>query len=339
MAFFPLASPRRPVAPAALAALLLLAGAQVRAATSPAPDASRWSIVAVAPVNTNFQGMTIGPDRTVWTVDYYFGTLDRFTPDGRRTTFPLGNFFPTGIAFGVDGNFWINGESQIVRATPRGKLTSFAIPSGQLAYGGIIRGPRGDVWFTEESDVGAITPDGVVTDYPSAACSPAGNGIATGADGRLWFGAACPGAPSRMFALDPANGKLESWAIASSLRLSPAGIVAGPDGALWFTSNQNGGYLGRITTHGKLTRYHVLEGKYPAYSYAAQDIAVGPDRHVWYVRDLGYGSIVDNIDPFTLRIERFVPPPGYGRMNSIIAGPDGRMWLSGGNAIYAFRPK
>jgi len=32
-----------------------------------------------------------------------------------------------------------------------------------------------------------------------------------------------------------------------------------------------------------------------------------------------------------------IPPRGFGRMKSILAGPDGRMWMTAGNQIYTFR--
>ena len=55
--------------------------------------------------------------------------------------------------------------------------------------------------------------------------------------------------------------------------------------------------------------------------------------------DLGTASIVDNIDPFSRRIARHVPPTGFGRMNGLIAGPDGRMWTTSGGTIDAFEPE
>src|SRR4051812_10390691 len=52
----------------------------------------------------------------------------------------------------------------------------------------------------------------------------------------------------------------------------PAGIAAGPDGALWFTEGAQ--KIGRITTAGALTEFAL-----PA---APADIAPGPDGALWF---------------------------------------------------------
>src|SRR5436190_46685 len=61
---------------------------------------------------------------------------------------------------------------------------------------------------------------------------------------------------------------------------NPAGITAGPDGALWFTeagSNQ----IGRITTGGVVTNEYTLpSGSEPG------DIDAGPDGRLWFTEAL-----------------------------------------------------
>jgi hypothetical protein len=54
-------------------------------------------------------------------------------------------------------------------------------------------------------------------------------------------------------------------------------IVAGPDGALWFTEFTK---IGRITTSGAITEF---------YAYSALDIAVGSDGALWFT-----GGTYDN---------------------------------------------
>ena len=63
---------------------------------------------------------------------------------------------------------------------------------------------------------------------------------------------------------------------------SPAGIVAGPDGALWFTE-YNGNQIGRITTAGVITEYSagLTTSSGPEY------IAAGPDGALWFTEELG----------------------------------------------------
>ena len=252
-------------------------------------------MVASERVNTNFQGEAVAPDGAVWTVDYYFGTLDRFTAAGKHEQFPISQFYPSGIALGAGGDLWINengGAARLARATQRGAITFFNLPPLQFAEGGLVAGPDNSVWFTEQMAIGRITPRGTVTQFASNGCSTASNGIAVGSDGRLWYGGACPGNPNVVFALAPATGHQVSYPISPSVRLAAAGIVAGPDGALWFTSAQNGGHLGRITTAGSITAYKVLPGQFPAFSASAQNIAVGPDR-----KDLVYPGPGNSVGP------------------------------------------
>jgi virginiamycin B lyase len=55
----------------------------------------------------------------------------------------------------------------------------------------------------------------------------------------------------------------------------PAGIAAGPDGALWFTESIN--KIGRITTAGVITEYPM-----PTAGSSAYGIAAGPDGALWF---------------------------------------------------------
>jgi len=55
----------------------------------------------------------------------------------------------------------------------------------------------------------------------------------------------------------------------------PEGIVAGPDGALWFT-NDHGNSIGRITTDGVVSNYPDPSIRLPAW------IAAGPDGALWF---------------------------------------------------------
>ena len=64
---------------------------------------------------------------------------------------------------------------------------------------------------------------------------------------------------------------------------SPAGITAGPDGALWFT-NQGDDSIGRITTTGTVTNYTDTGIGTPV------GITAGPDGALWFTNN-GNGSI------------------------------------------------
>ena len=61
----------------------------------------------------------------------------------------------------------------------------------------------------------------------------------------------------------------------------PAGIVAGPDGNLWFTES-SGNRIGRITPAGVITEFPV-----PTAASEPFGIAAGPDGNLWFTERAG----------------------------------------------------
>ena len=100
----------------------------------------------------------------------------------------------------------------------------------------------------------------------------------------------------------------------------PNDIVAGPDGAMWFTNGL--GYIGRIDMLGTITTYTIpFAGTYPTY------IAVGSDKNIWF-SDQGTNSIgrilVAKPDSNTIQE---VAAPGAG-IQRLTPGPDGEIWFT-----------
>ena len=85
----------------------------------------------------------------------------------------------------------------------------------------------------------------------------------------------------------------------------PGDITAGADGALWFVQlsggidgvQTQGGFIGRITTRGEITEFPL-----PSSTPSPINIAVGPDRNVWYTRAGSLGRVERDgkISEFTL---------------------------------------
>jgi len=155
-------------------------------------------------------------------------------------------------------------------------------------------------------------------------------------------------------------------ALCSSGR-SPQQIVAGPDGAVWFTAAS--GEIGRVTTSGGLS----LVPTPGTGTRLPESITVGPDGALWYADSFGptlgrvttaFGftsfadtgfrpegvvtgpdaklwvveSTGDAISRFTTggSVTRFALPAATTAPNSTIArGPDGRLWISGRRAVGA----
>ncbi|HEV3083680.1 MAG TPA: DUF4214 domain-containing protein [Gemmataceae bacterium] len=268
--------------------------------------------ISPAGVITEFQvpgtplGITAGPDGNLWftlmQVDtiYYEGTeeIGRITPSGAITEFPApGTGTPYSITAGPDGNLWYvsNGGpgSFIGRVTPAGVITTFPTPGADptLSYPdwdltGITKGPDGNLWFTETSanKIGRITPGGDITEFTLPAGSSTlwlgPSSISAGPDGNLWFaddqaiGRITPDGKTTLFALPTGQSAAED-------------ITVGADGNLWFSacpsnpSDFEGVYIGKITTSGTITEYHV--GSAVNVTAYRQGITSGPDGNIWFV--------------------------------------------------------
>jgi streptogramin lyase len=105
------------------------------------------------------------------------------------------------------------------------------------------------------------------------------------------------------------------------------GIVADPDGNLWFTE-PNVNQVGRITPAGTVTEFQVR---------AAVDITAGPDGNLWFTENfyqvsLGTstrlaGARVGRITPDG-RVTEFALPVPESLPSGITVGPDGNLWFT-----------
>jgi streptogramin lyase len=100
---------------------------------------------------------------------------------------------------------------------------------------------------------------------------------------------------------------------------APTGIVAGPDGNLWFTE-ANANQIGRITPGGAVTEFAV-----PTAGSGPTGIAVGPDGNLWFteINALQIGRIT----PAGVVTEFRLPTSGF-RPVSITSGPGGALWFT-----------
>src|SRR5579871_60529 len=69
----------------------------------------------------------------------------------------------------------------------------------------------------------------------------------------------------------------------------PTAIVAGRDGALWFTET-GGNRIGRITTDGAVREFAI-----PTPRSGPEGIAVGPDGAIWFTE--AYADALGRLDP------------------------------------------
>jgi streptogramin lyase len=206
-------------------------------------------------------------------------------------------------------------------------VTEFEVPSARCFLAGIAAGPDGSLWFTEWSanKIGRITTDGVITEFKLPGLTNPGD-IASGSDGSLWFTRSTwssweNGGPYRS---PPMIGRITTAGVVSEFPIphSAHGIVAGPDGALWF-GEEGVAKIGRITTGGVVTEFSTrMDG-------SVGGIAAGPDGALWFTQlendKIGRMTMDGGISEF----KRAGAVRGYGS-SVIVSGGDGRLWFDEG---------
>jgi len=201
-----------------------------------------------------------------------------------------------------------------------------------------------------------------LSEYPAGVGSTAGNGalpqeVTVGPDGNLWYTDEVSGvfkfSPKTLEALACSASSPAAGCEISANAVAPTDIVAGVDGALWFTQSAGGNpgdgrtyfqaSIGRITTAGSYTSYPVpaSASKVPG----LDAITLGPNGNLWFTE-----TAVDRIGEITPRavdptIHEFVLPAadrlaqGVGSSitsaDTIAAGPGNDIWFTeqGSDAI------
>ena len=113
----------------------------------------------------------------------------------------------------------------------------------------------------------------------------------------------------------------------------PEGLVAGSDGALWFSAVRTVGdsAVGRVSTDGTASDYTTglsAGGKPTA-------MTEGPDGNVWFA-DVYPHAAIGRVTP-TGTIAEFPTSSGVGAYG-VAAGPDGNVWFAGGTKIGMVTP-
>ena len=210
-------------------------------------------------INSHPHGLGVGPDgETIWFTGKATGTVGRIGPDGRVEHFalPTAGSVPIYIRAGPDGNMWVTelAGNRIARVTPAGAVTEFAIPTPYARPIAIVPGPDGNMWFSEEagSKVARITPAGAITEYavPRGHPNQILAGLAFDRRGDLWVqqyvdhNVPAPRARDNIVRIDReglAGGPSGLGEAHFTIFPVPSRdtvmhrIIAGPDGAMWFT--------------------------------------------------------------------------------------------------------
>jgi len=189
--------------------------------------------------------------------------------------------------------------------------TIVEFPAGSDARS-VARGPDGNVWFTEDGDdaaIGRITLNGVVKLFSAGLDDDAKPRGITAGPGGLWFTDRDENKIGRI----TTDGTIRQFA--GGRHDKPTGIVAGPDGNVWYTAHGDGGAIIRITPTGTVTEF--------ATPGEPEDIALGADGNLWFTDTMRIGRITPQGT-----ITRF----GIGRLTGtpreITPGPDGNLWFT-----------
>ncbi|HEX6121807.1 MAG TPA: hypothetical protein VFY89_01540 [Ktedonobacterales bacterium] len=281
------------------------------------------------------------------------------TGHGTRT-FPLpeAHVGPVRPTVGPDGNIWfieeVTDKTKVVRITPNGDLTEFALPADSPNVAGapsdIVAGPDGNLWLTihafhGSSDgtpagaIGRMTTSGDITEYPlpienRTFTTPAH--IAVGPDHNLWFTASVislgnqPGTDESYGAIGriTSQGSITLFTMPAPWT-DPFDIVAGGDGQLWFTTQNDDGSksaIGSITTSGTVRMYSG-----PASGLHVAMLAAAPDGSLWVgetdLTSQALGGAIGRVEHDGTITEYRLPAANTAPF-SLTFAPDGTLWVA-----------
>ena len=280
------------------------------AAANPDPDQQRWlgshesalvtdGQVHFFPLPHERSGpttVTVAMDGRIWFTEGSGNRIGSMNPDGSdllEYPLPHPDSSPRIIARGSDGNLWFSEHTgnRIGRITQNGVITEWDIPTPNSQPRAICLGADGNIWFGmfAAGRIGRITPRGVITEFTPPTPNSGPRALATGADGNVWFSEYKAG---RIGRITP-RGVITEFALPRP-NSGPGDITMGPDRALWFVElsggidgvHTAGNRIGRITYDGRVREYPL-----PPAGASPINIAVGPDRNLWYTRGVTLGRV------------------------------------------------
>ncbi|MBV8163214.1 MAG: Virginiamycin B lyase [Candidatus Eremiobacteraeota bacterium] len=227
--------------------------------------------------NADALSITPGPDGNLWFTESNAKKIGRITPTGSITEFAVPDFPSANIVEGPDHNLWFVGAGpSIDKMTTSGVVTKYPL-TFTAGIGSITPGPDGNLWCLQltGSMIVKMTTSGVATyyDIPSSSYNSA---IAAGPGG-LWYTSFTDVCSGLICALTNSDTNMTTTSGVTtvfpiSYWVQPEGIVAGPDGNLWFIGNE---VMGKITPAGKASLYSLGHAQ-------PMGLTVGSDGNLWF---------------------------------------------------------
>jgi virginiamycin B lyase len=240
--------------------------------------------------------VAIARDGRVWFTESAGDRIGRLNPDGSELAefaLPHPMSAPRIIAVGADGNLWFSEHTgnRMGRITPDGTIFEFDIPTPASQPRAIALGADGNIWFGmfAAGKIGRITLAGAISEFAVPTLNSGPRALAAGPDGNVWFSEYRTNKVARI----TPSGVVTEFELPRP-NSGPGDITAGADGAMWFVElsggadglKTNGNRIGRITMTGAIAEFPV-----PAQGPSPINIAVGPDRNIWYTRGSRLGRV------------------------------------------------
>jgi virginiamycin B lyase len=140
--------------------------------------------------------------------------------------------------------------------------------------------------------IGRVGPDGKITEFAIPTPGSGPRALAAGPDGNIWFSEY---RASKIGRITPA-GVVTEFQLPRP-NSGPGDITTGADGNLWFIElaggvdgqNTDGNRVGRITPRGDVTEFQI-----PSLGGSPTNVAVGPDRNIWYTKGASLGRVTSD---------------------------------------------
>ncbi len=244
--------------------------------------------------------------------------IDRITPDGQITEYPL--LGPSrearALTAGPEGDLWYLTPFALGRMTLTGQVTEIPFSAPEKGNADFMTtGADGNFWVASESklDYGTIsrvTPAGESADFPIPTHESGLGEIVLGPDGNVWFGEEF----GRKIGRITPSGQITEFPVPER----PGSLAVGPEGDIWFSQGQTG--VGRITPTGEVSTFPVEHGRYPS----AWPLTSGPDGRLWFHSET---NVLGRISPAG-RVSYVRLPYRAGTLIDAAAGPDGSIWYT-----------